>query len=447
MKRFLSFFSLWAVAAFAIVACNDVATDTFPEPEPPVVIIEVESVEVAPTTIELAIGEETQLSASVLPADAQYTLEWISTNDDVVTVADGVVKGIASGTAIVMAKAGNKTGSCTVSVVGVPVESITLNYHELELEERGAYTLSATVLPEDADNKSILWSSSNPDIVSVNGAGSVTALRAGQATITAQAGKCTDECVVTVTAAPLSIGDFYYSDGSWSHSLDPTRTPIGVVFYVGDVTASDPVLKAEHPYCTHGLVVALGEQSSIPWQSNYQTFNDTVGRWVELNTDYETITSGYGLSDNLNRIMGYQNTKAIEAFNADEANAEWKVDAVEWVVNYRNEVVAPESSSDWYLGSSKEYSLLMSGDYGNNIWDIGETGTSVQNKKEVNEKIAMIEGATQVGVANPVIMFYWTSTEFTLEFAGGMLPATGRALQMFKGDAEVFYTVRPILAF
>ena len=250
-----------------------------------------------------------------------------------------------------------------------------------------------------------------------------------------------------MTAAPLSIGDFYYSDGSWSHSLDPTRTPIGVVFYVGDVTASDPVLKAEHPYCTHGLVVALGEQSSIPWQRNYQTFNNTVGRWVELNTDYETITSGYGLSDNLNRIMGYQNTKAIEAFNADEANAEWKVDAVEWVVNYRNEVVAPESSSDWYLGSSKEYSLLMSGNYGNNIWDIGETGTSVQNKKEVNEKIAMIEGATQVGVANPVIMFYWTSTEFTLEFAGGMLPATGRALQMFKGDDQAFYTVRPILAF
>lgn len=69
MKRFLSFFSLWAVATFAIVACNE--TDTFPEPEPPVETIEVESVEVAPTTIELAIGEETQLSASVLPVDAQ----------------------------------------------------------------------------------------------------------------------------------------------------------------------------------------------------------------------------------------------------------------------------------------------------------------------------------------------------------------------------------------
>ncbi len=447
MKRFLSFFSLWAVAAFAIVACNDVDSDTFPEPEPPVETIEVESVEVAPTTIELAIGEEEQLTANVLPVDAQYTLEWISTNDDVVTVVDGVVKGIAPGTAIVMAKAGDKTGSCTVSVVGVPVESVTLDYHTLELEERAAFTLSATVLPEDADNKSIMWSSSNPEIVSVNGAGSVTALRPGEAVITAKAGKQTDECVVTVTAAPLSVGDYYYSDGSWSQSLDPTRTPIGVVFYLGDPTESDPALKADHPYCTHGLVVALTEQNTTPWQRNHTIFNDTVGRWVELNTDYETITSGYEKDDNLNRIIGYNNTKAIEAFNADEVNVDWKVSAVEYVVNYRSEVVAPESSSDWYLGSSKEYSLLVSGEYDKNLWEIGDSGISVQNKNDINEKIAMIEGAVQIGVAVPVIMFYWTSTEFSWEWAGGMLPGNGRSLQMFKGDNQAFYTVRPILAF
>ncbi len=447
MKKFLSFFSLCAVAAFAIVACNDVDTDTFPEPEPPVETITVESVVVTPSNTELAIGEEEQLSVEVLPANAEYTLEWISTNDDVVTVVDGVVKGIAPGTAIVMAKAGDKTGSCTVSVVGVPVEAVTLDYHTLELEERAAFTLSATVLPEDADNKSIMWSSSNPEIVSVNGAGSVTALRPGEAVITAKAGKKTDECVVTVTAAPLSVGDYYYSDGSWSQSLDPTRTPIGVVFYLGDPTESDPALKADHPYCTHGLVVALTEQISTPWQRNHTIFNDTVGRWVELNTDYETITSGYEKDDNLNRIIGYNNTKAIEAFNADEVNVDWKVSAVEYVVNYRSEVVAPESSSDWYLGSSKEYSLLVSGEYDKNLWEIGDSGISVQNKKDINEKIAMIEGAVQIGVAVPVIMFYWTSTEFSWEFAGGMLPGNGRSLQMFKGDDGAFYTVRPILAF
>jgi hypothetical protein len=45
------------------------------------------------------------------------------------------------------------------------------------------------------------------------------------------------------------------------------------------------------------------------------------------------------------------------------------------------------------------------------------------------------------------MMFYWTSTEFTWEFAGGMLPMNGQTLQMFKHDNVAFYTVRPILAF
>ena len=409
--------------------------------------IKVESVVVTPALCELLVDEELTLSVEVLPANAEYTLEWISTNQDVVSVADGTIKGVAPGTAIVMAKAGDKTGNCTVTVVGTPVESITLDYHELEMEEGGAFTLSATILPEDADNKSVLWTSSAPEIVKVNGAGNLTALRPGEATITAQAGNCSDECVVSVTAAPLAVGDFYYSDGSWSQALDPTRTPIGVVFYVGDITATDPALKADHPYCTHGLVVALDEKIETGWQPNYQEFNDTVGRWVELNTDYETITSGYELSDNLNRPMGYNNTKAIEAFNLAEENASWKVEAVEYVVDYRTKVPAPETSSDWYLGSSKEMSLLVSGPYDQNIWEIRDQGITIENKKLVNKKLEQIEGAWQIGVQIPVMMFYWSSTEFDWEFAGLMMPMNGQMPKGFKNDNVAFYTARAILAF
>ena len=441
MKKF-SF--LFALCSLIFIACE-------PEQEPiEVPAIEVESVVVTPATYELSVDGEVTLSAEVLPADAEYTIEWISTNEGVVTVTDGTVKGIAPGTAIIMAKAGNKTGNCTVTVVGVPVESVTLNHHELELEEGSAYTLTATIAPENADNKTIIWSSSAPDVVKVNGAGNITALRPGLAIITAQAGNCTDECAVRVNGAPLAVGDYYYSDGTWSQSLDPTRTPIGVVFYVGDITATDPTLKAEHPYCTHGLVVALHEKNELAWQPNYATYNDTVGRWVEMNTDYETITSGYGLEDNLNRPMGYNNSKALEAFNAAEENAEWPVQAMQYVVDYRAEVPAPETSSDWYLGSSKEMSLLVSGPYDQNIWDIRDQGITVENRKLINKKIEQItnvEGAIQIGVQIPVMMFYWTSTEFTWEFAGGMMPMNGQMPQMFKGDNAAFYTVRPILAF
>ena len=439
MKRFAF---LFALCSMLFVAC-DKEQEPIETPDP----IAVESVVVTPASCELTVDGEAQLNVEVLPADAEYTLEWISTNSDIVTVADGTIKGIAPGTAIVMAKAGDKTGNCTVTVVGTPVESIALNYHELEMEEGGAFTLSATITPEDADNKSILWSSSAPDVVKVNGAGNLTALRPGLAIITAKAGNCTDECAVRVNAAPLAVGDFYYSDGSWSQSLDPTRTPIGVVFYVGDITATDPALKADHPYCTHGLVVALDEKIETGWQLNYLEYNDTVGRWVELNTEYETITTGFELEDNLNRPMGYNNTKAIEAFNAAEENASWRVEAVEYVVDYRTKVPAPETSSDWYLGSSKEMSLLVSGPYDQNIWDIRDQGITVENKKLVNKKLEQIEGAWQIGVQIPVMMFYWTSTETTWEFAGLMMPMNGQMPKGFKNDSAAFYTARAILAF
>ena len=453
MRRFLFLSALAMVFAGVMSSCEN------EQPAPQNQQTPVESIVITPASCEIMVDEELTLSVEVYPANAEYTLEWISTNNDVVSVADGTIRGVASGTAIIMAKAGDKTASCTVSVVSTPVESVTLDYHALELEEGSTFTLSATVAPEDADNKSIFWSSSAPEIVKVNGAGTITTLRPGEATITAKAGNCTDECVVTVTAAPLSVGDFYYSDGSWSHSLDPTRTPIGVVFYVGDITEYDPLLAKEHPHCTHGLVVALDEVNGIPWQRNHKDtgeygeegyvegYNDTVGRWVEMNTEYETITSGYELTDNLNRPMGYNNTKAIEAFNADPANSTWTVTAMEWIVDYRTKVAAPEQSSGWYLGSSKEYSLLVSGEYDQNIWDIRDAGISVQNKKNLNEKIAQIEGATEIGVAVPMMMFYWTSTEFTWEFASGMMPMNGQMPQMFKGDDQVFYSVRAILAF
>ena len=138
-------------------------------------------------------------------------------------------------------------------------------------------------------------------------------------------------------------------------------------------------------------MVALDEKIEIGWQPNHLEYNDTVGRWVELNTEYETITSGFELGDNVNRPMGYHNTKAIEAFNAAEENAAWQVEAVNYVVEYRTQVPAPETSSDWYLGSSKEMSLLVSGPYDQNIWDIRDQGITIENKKLVNKKLELID--------------------------------------------------------
>lgn len=433
---------LLAAVAFAFVACE---TPDQPAEAP----AKVKKVTVEPSTCEVLIGESITLEATV-EAEGEYKLIWISTNEDVATVNKGVVTGVASGTAIVMAQAGGKTDSCTVSVVGVPVESVTLDEQVLYMTEGDIRTLRATVLPESADNKSITWSSSNESIATVSGSGTVTALKPGDCVIYAKAGNVVAECEVSIEQRPLAIGDYYYADGTWSAQLDEGRTPIGVVFYVGDVTATDPALKREHPGCTRGLVVALNEhETGTAWQPNYEVYGAEIGLWAnQYAPQYECVTSGFELSDNLNIPIGYNNTKAMELFNAAEENVNWQIEPINFVVDYREKVPAPETSSDWYLPSAKELSLLITGEYDKNIWDIRENGGGAYNLKEVNKKMALIDGALGLGQRLPgVLFFYWSSTEVSWEYAITVITYNGQTPMTLKNENTLNFNVRPILAF
>lgn len=194
-----------------------------------------------------------------------------------------------------------------------------------------------------------------------------------------------------VQEAP-SIGDFYYSDGTWSTDADKTKTIIGVVFWTGDPTADDATLRADHPDCTHGLVVSL-EQDPSAWQSKYEAYGTgkTVNQWVMANApQLAPIESATGINDPIQKITGYNNTKAIEAFNADPANSQWPVDAVANAVAYRTAVPAPASSSDWYLPSPKELSLLCAGEIEGSIYIVDPISTNV---KAINPRIELAGGS------------------------------------------------------
>ncbi|MCI8282048.1 MAG: Ig domain-containing protein [Lachnospiraceae bacterium] len=80
-----------------------------------------------------------------------------------------------------------------------PVTKVTLNTTSLTLTAGESATLTATVTPGDATNKTIKWSSSNPNVAAVSG-GKVTAVSAGEAVITAEAGNQKATCKVNVKA-------------------------------------------------------------------------------------------------------------------------------------------------------------------------------------------------------------------------------------------------------
>ena len=171
-------------------------------------VIAVTSVRLDKTTLSLKEGEEAQLTATVEPGNANdKSVSWKSSDSNVATVSSGgLVKAVAEGKATITVSSGNgKTATCQVTVekAVIPVSSITLDKSSLSREEGEEARLTATVLPEDATDKTISWESSDGAVASVDGTGNVKALHEGTARITARAGDVSAVCSVTVNAKPV----------------------------------------------------------------------------------------------------------------------------------------------------------------------------------------------------------------------------------------------------
>ena len=153
----------------------------------------------------LRIGDTETLTLSILPENAlSADIDWSSSNPAIASVSPtGTVTAVSTGTASIVATAGRFTAVCvvTVSEAVVNVTGVTLNVTELpDMEIGSSRTLSATVLPESATNRSLRWTSSDPGVVVVSNGGVVSAVGPGSAviTVTTDDGGYSATCRVTV---------------------------------------------------------------------------------------------------------------------------------------------------------------------------------------------------------------------------------------------------------
>ena len=164
------------------------------------------------TNLTMEVEDTFQMQGTVnkRPEDtSDYGISWSSADPSIAKISSsGLVTAVSPGTTTLRAGVyGGVEAFCTVTVTKktVYVTSITLDRTSLEIARGDTYTLQATVLPDDAVNKTVTWTSSNKSVATVDSNGKVTGVKAGTATITAKAGDKTATCEVKVIIPVTSI--------------------------------------------------------------------------------------------------------------------------------------------------------------------------------------------------------------------------------------------------
>lgn len=321
----------------------------------------------------IRVGEAWYFNPRVLPEGLGYTVYCSASlpngrpqNDAYgayVSDVPGAIRGIfaVSGNADLVYD--NVRKEVYLDVLPYYVETMTLPETK-DVEVGGIFILTpeftSDVEGHEPTYKDLKWESSDPSKATVDANGKVTALATGTVVITAttcsgysvpsgQAQK-TASCTLNITEATVqvNVGDYYYSDGTWSSELDQSKTVIGIVFARANSASSDALLAKDYPHCVHGLVLST-EEYVLSCTSNRSWHRADLISWMSKN--------GYNQWLVHDKYCGYNNTQGLLALNAANVQSNGDVihvNHVEAVLQHREKVQAPAGASSWYVPSYME---------------------------------------------------------------------------------------------
>lgn len=171
------------------------------------VVVPIESVSLSGDDSILK-GETKRLTATINPEDTtdDKTITWSSDNENVLFVdQNGQIRGIKEGTANVKAVVAGKETTKQITVNEIHINSIAIDGdQEFEMIKNQTKNLSVTINPENTtDDKGVVWKTNNDEVARVDNDGKVTALKEGEATITATVG--TNETSVKINVKEIHI--------------------------------------------------------------------------------------------------------------------------------------------------------------------------------------------------------------------------------------------------
>jgi len=244
----------------------------------------------------LTVGDTETLTATLAPDNAtNKAVTWKSSDEEVATVDNtGKVTAVDAGEATITVTTadGSKTATCVVTVT-IPVTGVTLNKSSINLYlgKSETDTLTATMAPDNATDKTVTWTSSDPTVVEVED-GVVTALKSGAATITATAADGSDKAAtctvnvmekidsVTINVVAPVVGDVINGN---NFSEDSNQFNIHTKWWNG--TEEDITVEAGNSYKMRVVISA---------DSTYYFDSSTT---ASIKVGDEIITQGVVLSD------------------------------------------------------------------------------------------------------------------------------------------------------
>ncbi len=159
--------------------------------------------------VELKKGSELTVTAQITPADTTEKLIWTSSDENVVTVdQNGKLTARNPGRATITVKNDSDTLTKSFTVfVPVQVTGVSLDQDTKKIYLNETFELKVIIVPSNADNKTVSWTSSDTAVATVDENGRVTGKKAGTATITAKTadGGFEASCIVTVEVHAQSI--------------------------------------------------------------------------------------------------------------------------------------------------------------------------------------------------------------------------------------------------
>ncbi len=277
------------------------------------------------SNLNLTAGDTYKLTATLTPSNATTSTSWTSSDPYVATISNGTVTAKNSGSATITAKSGNVSSSITVTVKPktISVNRVTINDGNLSLYVGDTHYLNVTVSPSNATNKNVTYTSSMPNVASINSNGKITARKVGYTTITATSNGYSSSIRVSVTTEPTykyckkAIQTDYFIAPELPNSYTSKTITLKYsnknmqnvkVYAAGYLFNNDDLYRSARNYLYNPRVY-LDRNYGIPSYSvpiNYQLFSLKQDNfWHNITQTYQK--NGYWYIDISYRVNNYNN--------------------------------------------------------------------------------------------------------------------------------------------